>query len=99
MMAILATFSWSPGKRSVQLALVAGGDLLQDLPDPGQETLDQALGPALQRLGQDGVVGVGHRLGDDIPGVVPAVPSTSIRIRISSGMTRVGWVSLIWMTA
>ena len=62
------------GEALLQLALVAGGDLLQDLPDPGQETLDQALGPALQRLGQDGVVGVGHRLGDDIPGVVPAVP-------------------------
>ena len=26
------------------------------------------------------------------------MPASSIRIRISSGITRAGWVSLIWMT-
>ena len=33
-----------------------------------QQLLDQVLGPALQGLGEDRVVGVGHGLGGDVPG-------------------------------
>ena len=55
----------------LHLLLPAGGDLLGDLPDPGQEVLEEVLGPALQRLRQHRVVGVGHRLGGDAPGFVP----------------------------
>ena len=61
MMAIRETRFMVPAEVSLQLALVAGGDLLQDLPDAGQQGLDQVLGPALQGLGQDGVVSVGRR--------------------------------------
>ena len=57
----------------VELSLVAVADLHQDLPDPGQQGLDELLGPALQGLHHDGVVGVGHGVGDDVPGLVPAV--------------------------
>ena len=57
----------------LQLPLVAGGDLLEDDPDAGQQGLDEGLGPALQGLGQDGVVGVADGLGDDVPGVLPGV--------------------------
>ena len=39
----------------------------------GRRGLHQLLGPALQGLGQHGVVGVAHRVGDDVPGLVPAV--------------------------
>ncbi|CDC68560.1 uncharacterized protein BN503_01437 [Oscillibacter sp. CAG:155] len=51
--------------------LPAGGDLLGDLPDPGQEVLKEVLRPALQRLRQHRVVGVGHRLGGDVPRLIP----------------------------
>ena len=55
-----------------QLGQIAVIDLTQDHPDAGQQLLHQILGPALQRLGQNGVVGVCHGVGGDIPGVVPA---------------------------
>ena len=57
-----------------QRPLVAVGDLDEDLPDAGQPLLNELLGPALQRLRQDGVVGVGDGVGDDVPRLVPAVP-------------------------
>ena len=57
----------------LQLGLIAGSDLLQDDPDAGQQLGDQILGPALQSLSQDGVVGVAHGVGDDVPGVFPGV--------------------------
>ena len=57
----------------LQLALITGSDLLEDLPDTGQQALDEPLGPALQSLGQHGVVGVGHGVGENVPGLVPAV--------------------------
>ena len=53
--------------------LIPVGDLNEDLPDPGQQGLDELLGPALQGLGHDGVVGVGDGVGGDIPGLLPAV--------------------------
>ena len=57
-----------------QGVLIAAADLLQDLPDAGQPPLNELLGPALQRLGHDGVVGVGDGVGSDVPRLVPAVP-------------------------
>ena len=60
-------------KRLVELGLIAIADLDQKLPDAGQQGLDELLGPALQGLGENGVVGVGHGVGDDVPRLVPAV--------------------------
>ena len=56
----------------VHLLLPAPRDLLHDLPDAGQQGLEQPLGPALQCLGQHGVVGIGHGVAGDVPGLVPA---------------------------
>ena len=50
----------------------AAVDLTEDLPDAGQQLLDDLLGPALQRLAHDRVVGIGHALLHDLPGLVPA---------------------------
>ena len=55
----------------LHLLLPAVGDLLQDLPDAGQQRLKQLLRPDLQRLGQHRMVGVGHAVGDDVPRLVP----------------------------
>ena len=57
----------------LQIPLVTGGDLLQNLPDAGQQSFDQVLRPALQSFRQNGVVGVAHRVSDNMPGFVPAV--------------------------
>ena len=54
------------------LLLPAAGDLADDLPHAGQQGLHQILGPALQGFRQDGVVGVGHGIGGNVPGFVPA---------------------------
>ncbi len=56
----------------LDLRLIAAGDLLDDLPHAGQQRLHQALGPDLQRLGQHGVVGIGHGVGGDVPRLIPA---------------------------
>ena len=56
------------------LGLPAVGNLLHDLPYAGQQGFHQLLGPALQRFRQDGVVGVGYRVGGDVPRLVPAHP-------------------------
>ena len=61
-------------EEALHLLLPAPGDLLQDLPDSRQQALHQLLGPALQGLRQDGVVGVGHGVRGDVPGLVPAHP-------------------------
>ena len=42
------------------------------LPEAGQQLLHQGLGPLLQGLGHDGVVGIGHAALDYLPGLVPA---------------------------
>lgn len=42
-------------------------DLIDDLQVSGQQVLKQVDGPALQRLRQDGVVGVGTRTDHDVP--------------------------------
>ena len=56
---------------ALHLLLPAAGDLLQNLPDTGQQRLKQLLGPALQRLRQHRVVGVGHGAGGNVPRLVP----------------------------
>ncbi|MPM45029.1 hypothetical protein SDC9_91714 [bioreactor metagenome] len=60
-----------PVKIVLQPGLPALGDFLQKLPDAGQEGLEEFLWPALQRLGQHGVVGVGHGVLDDVPRLLP----------------------------
>ena len=55
----------------LHLFLPAAGDLLNDLPHAGQQGLHQLLGPSLQRLGKDRVVGIGHGTGGDVPRLVP----------------------------
>ena len=55
----------------LHVLLPAAGDLLQDLPDTGQQRLKQLLGPDLQRLGQHRMVGVGDAVGGDVPRLVP----------------------------
>ena len=57
----------------LQLPLVAVGDLLQDLPHTGEQALNQGLGPPLQSFGQDGMVGVAHGMGDNMPCLVPGI--------------------------
>ena len=57
---------------ALHLFLPAVGNLQHDLPDAGQQCFKKALGPALQRLGQNGVVRVGHGLGGDVPCLIPA---------------------------
>ena len=48
--------------------------LADDLEHARQQALYQALRPGLQGLGHDGVVGVGHAVAHDVPGLVPAQP-------------------------
>ena len=48
-------------------------DLADDLIDARQKLLEDALGPLLERLRHDRMVGVGDRAPDDAPRVVPAV--------------------------
>ena len=55
-----------------QIIAPAAVDLTHDLPQAGEQLLDQILGPLLQRLAHDGVVGVGHAVFDDVPGLIPA---------------------------
>ena len=55
----------------LHLFLPAAGDLLNDLPHAGQQGLHQLLRPALQRLGKDRVVGIGHGARGDVPRLVP----------------------------
>ena len=52
---------------------VAAVDLLDDLIDAGEEQAEDVCRPALKRFFHDRVVGVSEGLGDDLPGVVPAV--------------------------
>ena len=56
-----------------QLVLIPAGDLQNDLPDTGQQFFYQVLGPPLQRFGQNGVVGIAHGIGDNMPRLVPVV--------------------------
>ena len=56
----------------LHLLLPAVGNLHDDLPDTGQKRFKQALRPALQRLGQNRMVGVGHAVFGDLPRLVPA---------------------------
>ncbi len=51
---------------------VPGVDFVDDLQVARQNMLEHADRPALQGLGQEGVVGVGEGLGADLPGFVPA---------------------------
>ncbi len=52
---------------------VAAVDLLDDLIDAGEEQTEDVCRPALKSFLHDRVVGVSEGLGDDLPGVVPAV--------------------------
>ena len=60
------------GQGAVKGGHIPPVDLLDDLIDPGQQHPHQVDGPLLQRLGHDGVVGVGDGLPGDLPGLVPA---------------------------
>ena len=51
---------------------MAGVDLVNDLQVPRQDPLDHGDRPALQGLGEQGVVGVGKRLGAYVPRLFPA---------------------------
>ena len=55
-----------------QVVEPAAVDLAHDLPQAGQELLHEVLRPLLQRLAHDSVVGIGHALAYDVPGLVPA---------------------------
>ena len=48
-------------------------DLLDDHIDPRQLQPEQIDAPALERLGHNGMIGVGHGLDDGIPRVLPRV--------------------------
>ena len=51
----------------------AAVDFLYNLVDAGQAHFEQVPVPSLQGLAHHGVVGVGHRALDDVPGSVPAI--------------------------
>ena len=57
-----------PGPHFVEEPAV---DLVDDLEMAGEEPLEHGQRPGLQRLGQQGVVGVGEGLDGDVPGLVP----------------------------
>ena len=59
------------GLRHIEALAPAAIDLVDDLVDTGEQGGEGGDGPLLERLGQDGVVGVGHRVGHDLPGLVP----------------------------
>ena len=46
-------------------------DPVDDLQVPGEQSTEQLDGPDLQRLGQQGVAGIGKALAGDVPGLVP----------------------------
>lgn len=46
-------------------------DIKDDLQVSGQEVLKHGDGPLLHGLGENGVVGEGKGLGDDLPGIIP----------------------------
>ena len=48
-------------------------DLVYDHKDSGQLHTEQVESPAFKCLGKNGVVGIGHRLNNNAPGIVPAV--------------------------
>ena len=50
----------------------AAVDLTGDLQNAAEETVKNGVFPGLQRFCQNGVVGVGEGVGNDVPGVVPA---------------------------
>ena len=52
-------------------ALKPAVDLLDDLINPGQQLGEEVDGPFLQSFGHDGMVGVGHGSGGQIPCLVP----------------------------
>ena len=56
-----------------QLAAEAVVDLHHNLVDAGQQGAEHILVPGLQRLGHDGVVGIGESVADDGPGLIPRV--------------------------
>mmetsp|Transcript_21532 Transcript_21532/g.83660 ORF Transcript_21532/g.83660 Transcript_21532/m.83660 type:complete len:662 (+) Transcript_21532:1047-3032(+) len=60
--------------REAQLELLeeAVVDLVNDLEMARQQLLEHPHRPGLQRLGHQGVIGVGHGLAGDLPGLVPA---------------------------
>ena len=60
--------SWGGTPRLGAEALV---DLLENGVDAGELEAEEILVPGLERLGHDGVVGVGDGTGDDIPGLLP----------------------------
>ena len=64
------TFSVSPPVASIIWAVV---DFPHDLIDAGQALAEEILRPALQGLGHDGMVGIGHGAGDQIPSRVPGI--------------------------
>ena len=58
-----------PGPHLVEEAAV---DLVDDFQVPRQEPLEHVQRPGFQRLGQQGVVGVGQRCHGNLPGLIPA---------------------------
>ncbi|SHW51777.1 Uncharacterised protein [Mycobacteroides abscessus subsp. abscessus] len=60
------------GEVRTHLVEEAPVDLVDDLQVPGQGLGEQSQRPGLQRLGQQGVVGVAERGDGDLPGLVPA---------------------------
>lgn len=62
-----------PGLRDMATNLhVPGIDLVDNLKMSWKDSLKHAHWPALQSLGQEGVVSIGEGLGADAPGLIPA---------------------------
>ncbi len=59
------------GEALADLIEKAAIDLVDDLDVAGQQGTEQRQGPALEGLGQQGVVGVAEGVGGDVPGLVP----------------------------
>ncbi len=71
-------------------------DLVDDLQVARQHALEQGHGPGFQRLGHEGVVGVGEGAGDDVPGFLPGefVLVQQQTHQLGDGDGRVGVVEL-----
>ena len=76
----------------------AAVDLVDDLQMPGDEHLEELDRPALQRLGQQRVIGVGQGAQRDVPGLVPGRAAPDRAESASARRPhRAGCVSFIWM--
>lgn len=84
----------------VVLGLCDSVELDDDLGHPGRDLLEVREGPLLERLGEDGVVGVGDHVAHDVDGLVEADAVLGGEQTDELGHTTiVGCVSLIWTTA